>query len=166
MIRRVSYQNWIADIGFNPVDINNIMLEYRPVKPNRKIISAVQQALGKLTSREREIIMRYYFEGESLDHIAVAIGKQVNQVATIHRRAVNKLKRFLAIFVKNEFGIKNELTKNCPLCNSVDKNEINKIIKTKKEEETWRRTILELKKKYRIIIKSPQILIGHQKYHI
>ncbi len=163
---RLLFQNWIVDLGFDPghkrilLDTDNVII------PNERIIKAVRLALGKMSKNEREFIERYYFEGESYIKIGQALRWMPYRIEALHRRAVKKLRKHLAFFVKKEFGIEIEIEYECPICNSPSKGEINELIKVKKPEETWKKIIKTLKEKYGITIKTPQILIGHQKYHI
>jgi len=162
---RILFQNWIVDLGFDPghkriiLDTDNIII------PNRRIITAVRLALKKMSNNEREFIERYYFKGESYVKIGQALRWIPYRVEALHRRAVKKLRKHLAPFVKREFGIEIDTNYECPICNSPLKDEINRLFKAKKPEETWKKIIKILKEKYKITIKTPQILIGHQKYH-
>jgi len=167
MSRKVIYQNWIVDIGFNPAckptPFDNIS-----APPNERVINAVRKALDKLSVVEREFVDRYYFRGKSYIQVALAMSKSSDGIENLHRRVIIKLRKHLAGFVKEEFGIGTdiEISPNCVICKSAFRNEIDLLIKNKKKEETWKKIIRKLKIDYNIIIKSPQILIGHQKYHI
>ncbi|MEW5925176.1 MAG: hypothetical protein AB1746_14425, partial [Candidatus Zixiibacteriota bacterium] len=70
-----------------------------------------------------------------------------------------------AAFVRSRFDIAVGAETICPLCNSSYKDQINDLLRNKSKEETWQEIIGILKSKYDIVIKTPQILIGHQKYH-
>lgn len=163
---RLLFQNWIVDLGYDPgqkriiLDTDNIII------PNERITKAIRSALGKMSNVEREFIERYYFKGESYLKIGQVLRWMPYRVEALHRRAVKKLRKHLAPFVKREFGIDIDIRNECPLCKSPSKDEINRLIKDKKPQETWKKIIKTLKEKYGIKIKTPQILIGHQKYHI
>ncbi len=163
---RVIFQNWIVDIGYDPgrkaliLDTDNIII------PNKRVAIAVRSALKKMSDVESEFIERYYFKGESYLKIGQVLRWMPYRVEALHRRAVKKLRKHLAVFVKKEFDVDIEIRYECPLCKSPSKDEINRLIKDKKPEETWKNIIKALKEKYKITIKTPQILIGHQKYHI
>ena len=158
---KVIYQNWMVDIarngGFSDNTINSETAE--------KIILEVRRALKKLMPAEREFIERFYFGGESYPEIAEKMGRRPSRIEGLHNRAVNRLKKELVGFVRRQFGIKIKLTDKCPICNSPHRDEIDLLINDKKHAETWKQVIRILKSKYNIIIKTPQILIGHQKYH-
>jgi ABC-type metal ion transport system substrate-binding protein len=163
---RVIFQNWIVDIGYDPgrkaliLDTDNVII------PNERVTVAVRSALKKMSEVESEFIERYYFQGESYLKIGQALRWMPYRVEALHRRAVQKFRKHLAAFVKREFGVEIEINYECPLCKSSSKEKINKMIKDKKPEETWKKIIKTLKEKYKITIKTPQILIGHQKYHL
>lgn len=163
---KIIYQNWIVEIGIDPSCKASYDSKVSRLKPNDRVIKAVRETLDKLSRVEREFVERYYFHGESYSQIAKALNKRIERIDGLHRRLVNKLKRYLADFVAGEFDLEVEIGANCPICNSPFKDEINNLIKNKKEEETWKIIIKKLKNDYGIEIKSPQILIGHKKYHL
>ena len=121
--------------------------------------------LAAFLKKEREFIERYHFEGESYCRIAEAMGMRMAMIDGLHRRATIKLKKLLAAFMADEFNLKVEAGPECPICISQYRDEIDRLIASKQKEETWRPIIQKLKKEYGIVIKTPQILIGHQKYH-
>lgn len=57
---------------------------------------ALREALGKLDDREREIIIRRYFNDETQTAIADDMGVSQVQVSRIEKNAINKLKSILA----------------------------------------------------------------------
>ncbi len=162
---RIVYQNWTVEIGYDPPSRDSLFHPCNAPRPNRKIVRAVRRALSKLTSKEREFIERYHFEGESYCRIAEAMGMRMAMIDGLHRRATIKLKKLLAAFMADEFNLKVEAGPECPICISQYRDEIDRLIASKQKEETWRPIIQKLKKEYGIVIKTPQILIGHQKYH-
>ncbi len=56
---------------------------------------ALREALGKLDSREREIILRRFFRDETQSSIAVDIGVSQVQISRIEKGALQKLKKVL-----------------------------------------------------------------------
>jgi len=155
------YQNYLVDIALEtgfPGDAGKSETSFR-------IIAAVEQALDKLDPAERELICRYYFDGQSGKRVAEAVGKRLALFEAMRLRVLKKLKKHLAAFVKAEFNIDVSLSKNCVLCDSPRRDEIDLLIASKKPDETWKRIIRILKEDFNIRITAPQILIGHQKYH-
>lgn len=164
--RKTVYQNWIVDLGMDPQNADFTEPNRYPVRPNRKIIEAVQQALKKLSPRERNIVEKYYFEGESKAALSMTLGIEPERLEYIFRKAINKLRNHLAGFVKNQFGVETGLEPACRLCESVFRQQIDKLILARKKEETWKKTIAILKNEFFIEITTPQIIISHLKYHI
>jgi len=162
---RLTFQNWIVEIGYDPREKKLLCQSESPTVPNEKIIRMVRHALAKLYPKEREFIRRYYFLGESYQQIAETMGIRISRMDGINCRIRNKLKKLLASFVKNEFDLDVDTGPDCPICISPLKDEINRLLESKTAKETWRPVIQKLKEDYGIIIKTPQILIGHQKYH-
>lgn len=163
--RRTIYQDWIAELGRDP----DQMTDPKPSKARTAAVSrierAVRKALSDLTSLEREIIERYYFFGQSYAEIAAAIGKYPKRVEGKHNQALAKLRKSLASFVHKEFGLEISRPVGCPLCQSPFRKEIDRLIDSRRENQTWRSIMGTLKQNYNIAVKSPQMLIGHQKYH-
>ena len=58
-------------------------------KTNKRLLRA---ALEVLTDEEREIVERYYFEGERMDEIAAAFGHSKSWVSRVNTRALEKMK--------------------------------------------------------------------------
>ncbi|UCD93809.1 MAG: sigma-70 family RNA polymerase sigma factor [Candidatus Zixiibacteriota bacterium] len=164
--RKIIYQNWIVDIGFAPGRTAFILFEDNPSEPNREIIAAVREAIEELSPLEKEFVERFYFHGQSYLKIADELGKRPRRIEGIHRRAISKLKKSLAEFVREKFDVETTVDTDCIICNSTFRKEIDAMIDAKKDEETWKNIIGALKKRYGIKIKSPQVLIGHEKYHL
>ncbi|MFH2035706.1 MAG: sigma factor-like helix-turn-helix DNA-binding protein [Candidatus Zixiibacteriota bacterium] len=163
---RIIFQDWIVRLGRDPKKSLMEVLENKEIKPNPKIYEMVQSALNKLTNLERFVITEYHFNGKPCSKIATELDKSRFQIEKTYRRGMNKLRNFLTPFVIEEFGLEMNFNSKCPLCRSSRRLEINQLILAKKEEDTWKKTIAELKEKYHIKITTPQILIGHQKYHM
>ena len=160
---RIVYQNWIVDIGRDPLkrELQNNNVE----KPDEHLTEIVASALKKLNSNEREFIVQFYYMGKSYREISDQTGRVIYKLEALHNRALKKLEAQLQSFVCNRFDIKNNKQSNCPVCSSEYLEEINKIIAGRNPEDTWRPILKILKEKYGIHIRSPQTLIGHSKYH-
>ena len=137
----------------------------------RAYISAgVARALDKLSPDEKEFVERFYYSGQSYREISEKSGRAVYKLEAVHKRAIRKLRRELAPLVKELYNFDSETTRgttsrNCPLCNSPFKKDIDKLIGARDKKATWRPVIKILKEKYGLKIKTPQVLIGHEKYH-
>lgn len=165
-MKRVIYKNWIFDAGLDPNPDEPAYEPDYPLEPNQKVTMAVRLAILQLRKIERTVVTRFYFDGRSYRRIAVDLGLSVKRIQAIHCRAVKKLKRNLAGFVAREFGVSVEKEKDCVICRSRYRNEIDRLIHRKKREETWKKVIKILKTDYGIIIRSPLILIRHQRCHM
>lgn len=189
--KRIIFQNWIADLGFDPSDRSvgdpdskknwpEISIEDLPESSvqtgdtqasgrdetgSSELRRAVRVALDKLTEDEREFVCQFYFMGRSYREISEESARAVYSLEALHRRAMKKLEKHLAAFVKKRFGIANEVKRPCIICQSPRLAEINKLIEQRDKAATWKPVIKRLREEFGIEIKSPQLLIGHEKYH-
>ncbi|UCD16475.1 MAG: sigma-70 family RNA polymerase sigma factor [Candidatus Zixiibacteriota bacterium] len=163
---RLVYQNWIVEIGINPAEGGSRWPAVESVPVNERVVETVRKALSRLSPTEQEFVRRYYFQGESYAAIAGAMRKRVSGIDGFHRRILARLRKYLAPFVAEEFGLEVTIGGDCPLCNSPFVDKINQLIATRQMDSTWRPIIRKLKKEFGIAVKTPQVLIGHQKYHM
>ena len=190
--KRIIYQNWITEIGYDPnfydtfslskkmskefvsiddlerddslkVDSENLKHKQKKLENLRK---AMKRALDTLTDNEREFIVLFYYMGKTYREISEKSNKAIYRLEALHNRALKKLKIELADFVKESYKIKIKPVKKCPLCNSQYSHGINLLIKNRDKTDTWKSVIRQIKEKYKIRITSPQLLIGHEKYHM
>lgn len=184
---RLIFQNWLVDIGYDPklggphkssieqisidelfdsgFDIADNIPSDNQINRTKIIEIAVKLALAKLTDDEREFIIRFHFMGEKYIEIAEKTDREIYSLVSLHNIAIKKLKRYLRRFVKDQFEIKDSKQTSCMICESVYKDEIDSLIALKDSKSTWKNIIQQADKKYNLKIKSPQILIGHAKYH-
>lgn len=184
---KLVYQNWIVEIGYDPAErfTNNVeddlieMLSLDEIaesdldisdfnyekKSKEELISAVQKALNNLSEDERELMIRFYFMGESYVEISEMSNRAVYKLVAFHSRTLRKLKKSLALFAKETYQIETEPEISCPICESSFTNEINRLILKRDRKRTWKPVLDKIKKYYGIVIHTPQILIGHEKYH-
>ncbi len=160
---RIVYQNWIVDLGRDPLiqGFNNVSIE----KPDEHLIEAVSLALQQLSSNEKEFIVQFYYMGKSYQEISDQTGRVIYKLEALHNRALKKLEAHLVSFVTKKYGIISKCNYNCPICDSEYSNEVNEIIANMNPEETWRPIMKILRNEFGIKIRSPQTLIGHTKYH-
>jgi len=178
-IKRIRYLNWVQGrVDFVPAYELEIDDE-EVLKKEMGLEKEVQQAMGRLNFLEKKFIQYYYFECLSYEKIAEILNKKQYKLQRIHRRALDKLKIILKDFVRERFQISCDpekpepvesvwpgLNRNCILCQSPFKQEINLLIRGKRKDQTWKPLIKLLEEKYHLKIKTPQILIGHQKNHM
>ncbi len=163
---KIIYQNWIVDIGVDPGQSGKLQIQSDLIKPDKQVVAAVRKALEKLEPFEQDFIESYYFQGKTYREIANIQNRRISRIEGLHRRSLAKLKKQLARFVKERFDIDAEIGMDCIICSSDHKVKIDKLIRAKKKQETWKNIIKILKEKYQIQVKTPQVLIGHQKYHL
>ena len=118
-----------------------------------------------MPSDEREIVERFHFIGQTYRQMSEGSGRSIHKLEAIHKRALRKLKKELSGFVNATFGIVLSDARPCPLCRSPERAKIDILIRNRPRKSTWREIIGELKEHYGIIIRTPQTLIGHEKYH-
>lgn len=141
--------------------------ESRISQNHKKIIQQeVRQAVGKLSTEERQFIEKFYFEFKSYQEIARILKKKVYKLERIHRRALDKLRILLADFVKDRFKLEVPQKTDCVICRSPFKEELDELIRSKKKEETYTQLIRTFKRRYGITITTPQVIIGHQRKHM
>ena len=169
---RISYQNWIVDIGYDPqagLTPHAGLIPGGGLPPEvgkaELIRRAVELALESLSSDEREFIVHFHYMGQSYRHISEESGRAIYKLAALHNRALRKLKAGLTPFVRQHYAINDESDTDCMLCRSPYREEIDRIIDSRDPESTWRPVIRQLRERFDILIGSPQLLIGHARYH-
>ena len=189
---RVVYQNWIVEMGFDPAQsrtagnwgdppLEPISLDepsacaisneesQRVIEEREKaseIRSRVRKTLKRLSMQEREFIAQFYFMGKSYREMSEQSGRPIHKLEALHKRAVKKLKKELGGFVRERFGVETGSDADCLICRSPHVAEINRLISQRDKTATWKPIIKTLRDKYSLKVSSPQMLIGHEKYHI
>jgi len=181
---KIVYQNWIVDIGYNPVEKKSRLSEIKLCSledlitdgfdciddkteniEQHVIEKAVRDALERLDDEEKELIVRFYFMGETYSSMTTQSNKDLHKLASLHQRAVRKLKKYLKKFVKEQYNLNPSDKPVCIICQSIYHPEINLLIKKRDKTKSWKPVIDVLKNKYNIKVTTPMILIGHEKYH-
>jgi len=187
---RIIYQNWIVDLGRDPdnppgpesvpdnqhlLSLDDLIQELQGIaaktadsdqtERTRLIISRVTSALEKLSEDEREFVGRFHFIGQSYRQISERSGRGIHRLEAIHKRAFRKLRKELAPTVKELFGVKNKENTECIICSSCHKKEIDSLISARDPRKTWRPVMKQIKERFGITITTPQILMGHVRYH-
>ncbi len=172
-MRKIKYQNWVYEIL---TETDSPEEKISPVRADSELGQQVKQALTKLSEKEKIFIEEFYYQGRSYKEISRILKINPRQAEYLHRRATFKLKNLLADFVARRFKIKVDkvtLKKSvtdlksgmvCVICQNPKQKEIEKIIGSKKEHQTWRVILKKLKQKFNLEIKAPQVLIGHMKH--
>jgi len=172
-MRKIKYQNWIYEI-LTETDFQKE--NFSAGKTDSELEQKVQQALARLSEKEKIFIEEFYYQGRSYKEISGILQINLKQAEYLHRRATLKLKNLLADFVERRFKIKaDKITSGksgtshkamavCIICRNPKQKEIEKVIAGKKEFQTWGVVLKKLKVKFNLEIKAPQILIGHMKH--
>jgi hypothetical protein len=169
---RIRYQGWVNDTysawnqGINGAYPPDHWMKTISPEACDLINREVRKAVEKLRPDERRFIKMYYFEFNSYREIARKLGKKKHKLGRIHQRAIGKLRLLLAGLVKKRFCLNVEQKTDCIICSSHHREELDRLISSKKEEETYSRLIKTFKQKYGIEIKTPQAIIGHQRKHM
>lgn len=161
MPRKVMHYDWIYQTLRE-----GLWQTIEPSERQLRIIAAVRRELDGLTEFEREFVELFWFEGRSIAAISTLTGKPVYKLEGLCKRIIRKLKNRLSGFVESEFGLKHSVGSQCLICKHPRRDEIDRMILAKKPHQTYSSIIKTLKQDYGIIIKTPQIIIGHKKYHI
>jgi len=177
---RITYQNWIADLGRDPSQPLNLDEISGPIpvgadnfgalndpepERQRRVREAVALALSKLNDNERELIVQFHYMGRSYREIAERSGRTIHRLEALHQRVLKKLRMALAPLVKQLYGLGVSTDPDCPICTSPHRTTIDRFMRERNCSDTWRPMIRLLKSRFGIIITTPQTLIGHEKYH-
>ncbi|HEU4437361.1 MAG TPA: sigma factor-like helix-turn-helix DNA-binding protein, partial [candidate division Zixibacteria bacterium] len=130
---------------------------------NWRVIQAVRGALSRLSTMEREVVERFHFCGESSAEIGTILKIPELRASCILGAAQRKLKRMLGSFVQKHYGIPVK-TEKCPICRSENREDIEKLLKTKTKEETWKRILRKLRTEFQVCI-SARNLSRHWEEH-
>lgn len=160
---RIEFIDWIYQAS------SRSLWQQQPLSDEEKqrrerIGVAVRQALRKLPPAERLILEKYFFEGETLATIAEQLGRRHATIINYQRRALKSLRKHLAAFVAEEFGIDQEQPACC-ICRSPKRAEIEALIAAKRLAEPYGLLMKRIEKEFGLKVGSPQTIIGHQKYH-
>ena len=166
-MRRMIFQDWIVELGRDPALLweGPDPVETAAEPRVAQIATVVRAALGRLPEADREFLERYYFMGQGYPELERRTGRPRHRFESLHRRAIRRLRRELARFAQKEFGIEYRPGANCPLCRSKNRPEIDRLIAAKQPDGTWRPIIRTLRDQYHITVTTPQIVLGHAKYH-
>ncbi len=175
-LAKLIFQDWIVDLGRDPQtsancfegknwDIPRGADENPEAVVVNAVAHAVRQAIEALPATEQELVARVHFMGESLADVSRKSGRSLSRVRGMHQRALRKLKKHLSEFTRQQYGIKSKANPSCPICASPFRSEIDALIECRDRSRSWSPVISDLRRKWSLRIISPQLLIGHEKYH-
>jgi RNA polymerase sigma factor (sigma-70 family) len=175
---RIRYLNWATELfGYSDPEIENKVLTELSSEEKSSAVDdvdllreeidhKVREAVGKLSPLERQFIEYFYFEYKSYQEVSLILNKTIRKLERIHHRALTKLKILLSDYVKTRFKLSVPEETDCMICKSPFRQELDKLIKAKKKEETYKSLIRVFKEKYGLEIKTPQVIIGHKRKHM
>ena len=124
---------------------------------------AVRLALEELDFKEKEIVIRYYFMGDSYKTIAGFLKIPPGSVRAIRIKSVEKLKLILEPFVKQRYGLNISAISTCPLCCD---SRLDEIILQCAPYGPWA-PVMQASKRLKIdSIKTVSSIINHYKNHL
>lgn len=157
----------ISTDRYNPFDADKFLLSIddimkldengyidRENNDQSKLELVVKRALLRLKKIEREVVVRYYFQGHTLSKIAEELGDEKGRIYSILTNSVDKLKS-LIVEEKHQIGLTADLNQ-CVLCRSSDAKGINEYIHlwvdsgNMKKKDPLKGIISELYKRYTI----------------
>jgi len=169
---RIRYLNWATEL-YDCLDeeIERTALAEPCDEGNQEVAheqtnQRVREAIGKLSPLERKFIEYFYFEYKSYQEISQILNKKIHKLERIHYRALDKLKMLLSNYVKTRFKLHLTEETSCMICKSPFRKELDKLIRAKKKEETYKRLMKVFHGKYGLEVKTPQVIIGHKKKHM
>ena len=173
---KIVFQDWIVDLGRDPQATPNWLdsglfnwplqgRESHEVDPVEIIGMSVRRGIEALSTAEPELVIRVHYMGESMTDISRRTGRSISKISGMHQRVLRKLRKSLSEFVFQRYGIKTASDPSCPICSSPFRREIDSLIANRDTSRSWKPVISELHSRWSIRIISPQLLIGHHKYH-
>lgn len=132
---------------------------------NQDAILAVTQALDSIPEDEAAFIRRFYFQGLTHEEIGRETGRDTDRLILLHRRAVRSLIARLRPRYNHQEAGNTPPRPDCPLCRHSDRQGIERLLHTKRREETWKRIIAILRETFGTPNLTPRQIVGHLKYH-
>ncbi len=155
---RVIYRHWITSITASPAESEKSEFA-------EQINEAVRAAIEQLEPNERIVIERYYLQFEEMSSIADGMGISLARATTLHLRAIGRLRKLLASFAKENFGIAKRSATRCPLCRSPYRAEIDELIRGRDPRRPWRILLQQLRREFGIRVRSYHAIVSHQRFH-
>jgi len=166
--KRIRALNWVEGVE-EPESVSeesDLIERMKEEKAKVELEEKVEDSLDRLENAEREFIRLFYFDCKSYDQISEIMNKTKDRLERIHRSALEKLKFILKGFVSQRYKIKISPERKCLICSHPEREKLDELIKTKKEEETWKKILRTFKEEFNLEIKTPQTMINHQKRHM
>lgn len=162
---RIVYRNWIVAVGFNPPPGWEEQMQASN-EASLEIINGVTRVLETLSPAERDFVRLYYMQGMTYRQTAHVMNRNIRRLPSLNTRIRKKLTLRLARELGRKYFLPEPQFPDCPLCNHPRADDINDIIRSRKESDTWRPIIRILRDRYDLPNICPRRLMGHSKYHM
>ena len=129
------------------------------------IARVTRDALRTLDDTERKVIELYHFMGLSPSELARELGVGVKRAMSALRSAEIRMREQLRAFAQEKWNV-GVADNSCAICAHPDCEKADVFIRDKKSSETWGEVITRLRDELGIVVRTPQALIGHRKYHM
>ena len=169
---RIRYLNWATELfGYSDPEKEKEVITESSQEDKSSVVEEetnqkIRDAVDKLSPLEKQFIEYFYFECKNYKEISLILNKTIRKLERIHNRALGKLKMLLSDYVKTRFKLSIPEETDCIICKSPFRRELDKLIKAKKKEETYKSLMKIFKEKYGLEIKTPQVIIGHKRKHM
>jgi len=166
--KRIRALNWVTgkeEPDFASAEIE-LVEKLKDEESRIELEKKVAKAMDKLDSLEKEFIRYFYFDCLSYNRITQLLDKTKDRLERVHRSALEKLRFCLKDYVSQRYKLIIPQEKRCMICSHSSRKELEDLIRAKKKEETWKKILRIFKQKFNLEIKTPQILINHQKKHM
>jgi hypothetical protein len=136
-----------------PIEVN---------QPDPELVRAVNSAMQKLPIRLRYIVIDKFYRGMTISQIAQCHGINRRRAEADIYEAKRLLRYHLADFVRDRWDIK--VSGICKLCTYPKSGTIERMLKGKKDSESWGSFGKRLSKVIGERINPPRVLIAHLKH--
>lgn len=133
---------------------------------NQDIIKAVNRALEELEPEEAALIRLFYMQGVTYPEISALTGRTVHRLEAQNEAAVKKLKALLHEYLGGRFNIPSQTDPCCPICAHPRREEVNRLLRSKSDGETWKRIYQVLREDFNLRVYPVRRIIAHMKYHL
>jgi hypothetical protein len=161
MPRRLTSFDWVdnsvARPAFKPYGRHDLTEE---------IIDRVQGAIRRLSASEQHFVRLYWFEAWSDKELSERLGSGPKRLRSVKRQILIKLRWMLQGWAAQRFRIAQPRGPDCVICGHPLRSEIDSMLSSKKPEESLGSVLRKLREDFGLSISTPQIVLGHMKYHM
>jgi hypothetical protein len=148
--------NRIIYLDLNLIEVSEI---HPPVDPDPELVLNVNRALAKLDPLLQDILKGRYYDGETIDALAVRYGISGKEIKRLVYEAVRQMRFHLGEFVRKRWGI--DAGDTCRVCAHPLRGQIEEILRDRKPAESWRIVTEKIRKATGERFHPPQILKAH-----